>query len=158
MNEIALLGTTCRITANIASALLAKGLTVHEMVDYPEKVMLINDKLAISHLYITDQDKLRRSLKGYTHAVVAHNDDLTNVYTNNLTLKYFANVLTTARDAGIRRIVVVGSPQSEAFFVSKLRGIAELDWVFISTEGNYPIHVVHELLYPKHHRRAYRET
>ena len=158
MTEIALLGTTCRITSNIASALLSNRFFVHEMVDYPEKVMVINDRLAISHFDINNYDKLRRNLKGYTHAVVAHNDDLTNVYTNNLTLKHFANVLTTARDAGIRRIIVVGSPQSEAFFVSKLRGIAELDWVFISTEGNYPIHVVQELLYPKHHRRPYRET
>lgn len=157
MKEIALLGTTNHVFGDVLSALLQSGLSVNAMVDFPEKVMLEDTRLTITHLPVTDHARTVESLQGYHDAVLTYNDDLQDPYTNELTLKYFVDTVHAAREAGVARIIVVGSPESEAFFVSDLRRLDDIDWVFISTEGDYPSRTVSEVTDPHFHREVYTE-
>ena len=138
MKEIALLGTTNRVFGDVLGRLLAKGLDVSVMVDFPEKVMLESSRLTVSHLPLGQHEKVVELLSGFHDAVLSYNDDLQDAYTNDLTLKYFVDTVHAAREAGVARIIVVGAADSQAFFVSDLRRLDDIDWVFVSTEGDYP--------------------
>ena len=137
--------------------LLARGLSVNAMVDFPEKVMLADSRLTVTHLPVENHERVVEALEGYSDAVLAYNDDLQDAYTNELTLKYFVDTVHAAREAGVKRIIVVGSPDSQAFFVSDLRRLDDIDWVFISTENAYPQRVADEVISPRFHKEVYTE-
>lgn len=158
MKEIALLGTTGHVLGDVMGALLARGLSVNAMVDFPEKVMIEDSRLTVTHLPVTEHDRLREALEGYHDAVLTYNDDLRDEYTNDLTLRYFVDTVHAAREAGVERIIVVGSPDSEAFFVTDLRRLDDIDWVFVSTENDYPDRVADEVVDPHFHREEYQEA
>lgn len=157
MKEIALVGTNCRVFADVAGELLANGLAVNALVDFPEKLMLADDRLTVGHADVSRHDVMRESLSGYHDVVLTYNDDLQDAYTNDLTLRYFVDTVHAAREAGVARIIVVGSPDSEAFFVSDLRRLDDIDWVFISTEGAYPARVAGEIINPRFHKEVFTE-
>ena len=157
MKEIALLSTTGHVFGDILGALLARGLSVNAMVDFPEKVMVEDSRLTVTHLPVQDHDRVREALEGYHDIVLAYNDDLEDAYTNDLTLKYFIDTVHVAREAGVARVIVVGAPQSTAYFVTDLRRLDDIDWVFISTENAYPERVADELISPRFHREEYSE-
>ena len=158
MKEIALLGTVNRVQGDILGELLAQGLSVNAMVDVPEHVMLDDTRLTVTHLPVEEHDRVKEMLEGYHDAVLAYNDDLQDKYTNDLTLRYFVDTVHAAREAGVARIIVVGSPDSEAFFVSDLRRLKDIDWVFISTENDYPGRVAQEIIKPRFHSEVYTEN
>ena len=157
MKEIALLGTTSHVFGDVLGSLLAQGLSVNAMVDFPEKVMIEDSRLTVTHLPVTDHERTVEALQGYHDAVLTYSDDLQDAYTNDLTLKYFVDTVHAAREAGVARIIVVGSPQSEAFFVSDLRRLDDIDWVYISTEGDFSGRVADELVNPRFHREIFTE-
>ena len=157
MKEIALLSTTGHVFGDILGALLARGLSVNAMVDFPEKVMVEDSRLTVTHLPVQDHDRVREALEGYHDIVLAYNDDLEDAYTNDLTLKYFIDTVHAAREAGVARVIVVGAPQSTAYFVTDLRRLDDIAWVFISTENAYPERVADELISPRFHREEYSE-
>lgn len=157
MKEIALLGTTNHVFGDVLGALLAKGLTVNALVDYPEKVMLDDVRLTVQHLPVEESERVQEMLEGYHDVVLTYNDDLQDVYTNDLTHKYYSDTVNAARKAGVARLIVVGSPESEAFFAGLLRRLDDIDWVFISTEGDYPDRTAGELVAPKFHKEVFSE-
>lgn len=157
MNEIALLGTDNRVFADVLGALLERGLSVNAMVDFPEKVMLDDSRLTVTALNVANHQSVEDSLQGYADAILTYNDDLKDAYTNELTLKYFVDTVHAARQAGVDRIIVVGSPQSEAFFVTELRRLDDIDWVFVSTEGDFSRRAVDEVTAPRFHKEVYSE-
>ncbi len=157
MKEIALLGTVNHVFGDVTGALLARGESVNAMVDYPEKVMLEDTRLTVTHLPVEEHARVVEMLEGYHDVVLTYNDDLTDSYTNDLTLKYFVDTVHAAREAEVARIIVVGSPDSQAFFVSDLRRLDDIDWVFISTEGSYPERVADEIENPRFHKEIYSE-
>ncbi len=157
MKEIALTGTVNHVFGDVLGALLAEGLAVNAMVDFPEKVMLEDDRLTLTHLPLAQHESVVEAFAGYHDAVLTYNDDLQDHYTNDLTLKYFVDTVHAAREAGVARIIVVGSPDSEAFFVSDLRRLDDIDWVFVSTEGDYAGRVAREIVEPKYHREVFSE-
>lgn len=158
MKEIALIGTTGHVHADVMGALLAAGMAVNTMVDYPEKVMLEDTRLVIKHFPYYDTESAEKALTGYETVVLTYSDDLQDAYTNDLTLKTFAGTAAAARKAGAKRLIVVGSPDSEAFFVSDLRRLDDIDWVFISTEGDYAHRVADEVATPTRHKQIYAEA
>lgn len=157
MKEIALLGTTNQVFADVLGALMAKDLSVNAMVDFPERVMLNDTRLTVSHLPFGEEQQVVIALDGYDDAVLTYNDNLEDRYTNDMTLRYFVSTVTAARKAGVKRIVVIGSPVSEAFFVTELRRLDDIDWVFISTEGDFAARAVAEVSEPRCHRQVYTE-
>lgn len=157
MKEIALIGTTGRVFGDVLGALLAQGLTVNAMVDFPEKVMIEDTRLTVTHLPLGEHQKVVDALQGYHDAVLTYSDDLSDPYTNDMTLKYFVDTVTAARQAGVARVIVVGSPMSEAFFVTELRRLDDIDWVYISTENAYPERTAAEVVEPRFHREIFTE-
>ena len=158
MKEIALLGTTGHVFGDVLGTLLARGLSVNAMVDFPEKVMVEDTCLTITHLPVEDHDRVKEALEGYHDIVLAYNDDLSDAYTNDLTLKYFIDTVHAAREAGVARVIVVGSPMSTAYFVTDLRRLDDIDWVFVSTENDYPDRVADAIIKPTFHREEYKEA
>lgn len=157
MKEIALTGNVNHVSADITGKLLGVGLSVAAYVDYPERVMLDDSRLTVEGVDFHSVDSLEKALSGYTDAILTYSDDLENPYTNDLTLKTFVDSVFAARKAGVARIIVVGSPLSEAFFVTELRRLDDIDWVFISTEGDYPDRVVEQVVNPTLHKEEYKE-
>ena len=157
MKEIALTGTTCRVFGDVLGSLPAQSLSVKAMVDYPEKVMVDDSRLTITHLPVEEHDKTIDEFRGYDTAVMTYNDDLQDAYTNDIALRYFSDTLHAAREAGVKRVIVVASPDSEAFFVSDMRRLDDIDWVFISTEGDFPGRTAEEVLHPRTHKAVYSE-
>lgn len=157
MKEIALLGTINRVQGDVLGELLARGLSVNAMVDNPEHLMKEDSRLTVTHLPVEEHDRVVEALEGYSDAVLTYNDDLQDAVTNELTLKYFVDTVHAAREAGVKRIIVVGSPDSSAFFVSDLRRLDDIDWVFISTENAYPQRVADEVISPRFHKEVYTE-
>lgn len=157
MKEIALLGTTSHVFGVVLGKLLAKGLAVNAMVDFPEKVMLADSRLTVSHLPVEEHERVVEMLCGYHDVVLTYNDDLQDAYTNDLTLRYFVDTVHAAREAGVERVIVVGAADSQAFFVSDLRRLDDIDWVFISTEGDYPDRAADEVVTPRFHKEIFTE-
>lgn len=143
------------VQAEVLGALLAQGLTVNALVDLPQNVMIEDTRLTISPVDLGNHDSVRRALEGYDNVVLAYNDDLSDVRTNDATLRYFTDTVHAAREAGVKRIIVVGSPDSSAFFVSALRRLDDIDWVFVSTEGDFAGHTAAELVSPSIHSAVY---
>lgn len=146
MNEIALIGPISDVQADILGALLECDFCVNVMVAEPQKVMLNDSRLRISAINITKHNAVRAALRGYDALVLAYKDDLTDVEANDTTRRYYASTLRAAHEAGIKRIIVVGSPMSEAFFVSTLRRLRDIDGTFISTRGNFPHRTANALI------------
>ncbi len=67
MKEIALLGTNGHVMGNVLGALLARGLGVNAMVDFPEKVMRADSRLTVTHVNPADRGKTEAALQGYTN-------------------------------------------------------------------------------------------
>lgn len=158
MKEIVITGTTCHVFADVVGAMLADGLALEALVDFPERVMISDTRLTIGHLPLGNYEKVRESFSGYSTAVLTYSDNLQDRYSNELTLRHFVDTVHAAREAGVERLIVVGSPDSQAFFVSDLRRLDDIDWVFISTEGNYPGRVVSEVKNPAFHSAVYSEA
>ncbi|MDE6276546.1 MAG: SDR family oxidoreductase [Muribaculaceae bacterium] len=157
MKEIALVGTIDRIFGDVLGQLLKHEISVNAMVDEPEKLMIDNSLLTVSHLDATDAKAVKAALEGYDTAVLVYNDNLRDVRTNDLTLRSFAHTVAAAREAGVKRVIVVGSENSEAFFVTDLRRMDDIDWLFISNVGPYAKRVRKEIEKPQRHSTVYED-
>lgn len=157
MKEVALVGTVSRVFGDVLTLLLERDLIVTAMVDLPEKVMLNDDQLTVEHIDVLSEAACEEAFQGYHNVILAYDDNLGNAQHNELTLKSFVPTLTGARRAGVNRVIVVGSPDSQAFFVTELRRIDDIDWVFISTEGDFATRAANEVIEPSFHREVYAE-
>lgn len=157
MKEVALVGTACRVFSDVLTLLLERDIAVVAFVDNPEKVMLNDEQLTVSHLYPADEKAVEEALQGFHDVVLVYDDNLMNVDHNTLTLKSFVPTLTGARKSGVNRVIVVAGADSEAFLVTELKRIDDVDWVFISTEGDYATRTANEVIEPSFHREVYTE-
>lgn len=155
MKEVALTGTNCHIFADVLSALLHRGVAVHAFVTEPEHLMLEDADLVISRLDTGSRETLTHDFEGYHDVILTFNDDQTDVTSNDFTLRYYDELVNAARDAGVRRLIVVGSPEGAAFFMGDLKRRDDMDWVFISTEGDYADRAVREVVAPQFHKEEY---
>lgn len=152
MKEVALAGLSSRIYAEVLSALLHRNMAVNAMVNNPERMMLDDVNLTTTHLDVANADRLAEMFEGYHDVIMVFNDDLTDAESNDFTLHHFAEMVNAARRAGVARVVVVGSPDSSAFFMGDLKRQDDIDWIFVSTEGNYAETVADEVMQPRYHR------
>ena len=120
--------------------------------------MLDNCALTITRLDLSDRDNLRKQLDGYTDCVMVFDDDLTNAEHNDFALRRFHEMVNAATDAGVRRLIVVASPDSTSFFAQDLRRRKDIDWLYISTENAFPERVWKELVEPTQGCKIYEEA
>ena len=156
-HEVALVGANSRILGDVLGQLLKHEIAVNAMVTFPEKIRLDNSLLTVSHLDATDFKATKEALDAYPVVILAYNDDLEDKATNELTLKTFAKTVQAATEAHVKRLIVVGSENSEAFFVSDLKRNDKIDWLFISNVGPYAKRVRREILEPTRHRTVYQD-
>lgn len=157
MKEVALIGMDCRVFSDVLSSLLHRNISVNAIVPTPERVMLDNVDLTVSLLKPDDMDAMVKSLEGYTDAIMVFSDDQTDVEANNFALHNYNPMVHAAHVAGVKRLIVVGSPQAAFYFMGDLRRQNDIDWVFISTEGDFADRVAEELVSPKYHHEEYVE-
>lgn len=156
--EIALIGTDDRETGDILSRLMQHNIGVRFFTDTPEKVMVGDDSnVIVSGMDFYKHTLMEESLSGYHDAILVYNDDLSDAATNDLALKTFADTVHAARQAGVKRLIVVASPEATQYYTSTLRRLDDLDWVYISTEGDYADHAVGEIVAPSRHKEIYEE-
>ena len=156
MKEIALAGINGHILSDILSALLHRGASVNAIVTNPERLMVENTALTISHLNTQTKETLEEGFEGYNTVILAFGDNQTDKEANDFTLKYYNELVNAVREAGASRLIVVGGYNSEAFFTGDLRRHNDIDWVYISTEGDYATRAVEEALNPSRHREEYK--
>lgn len=157
MKEIALVGTNNKVFADVLSVLLARDVAVNAMVDYPEHVMVEDENLTVSRMNFYEPEAMRKAFEGYHDVVLTYDDNLLDAAHNELALKTFADTLNAARKAGVARAIVVAGRDSEAFYVTLMKRIDDIDWVFISTEGDFPDRAADELIEPSYHREIYQD-
>lgn len=155
MKEIALVGTNNKVFSSVLSALLENGETVNAMVDYPEHVMVSNAQLTVSRINYHSEEAMREMFEGYHDVVLSYDDNLQDVQHNEIALESFAKTLTAVRKAGASRVIVVAGSDSEAFFTGTMRRLDDIDWTFISTEGDFARKTAEELANARHHREVY---
>ncbi len=122
MKEVALVGRPNNVLAEVMSALHKRDVKVH---------LTLGDTFA-----------------GCKTVIMTFTDDLTDAEANAEALQEYPPMLSEAEKAGVERAIVVGSPQSAAFFESYLRRHPQLNGRFISTEGDFAGKVASEVLRP----------
>lgn len=138
MKEIALLGTAGTVFSNVLTALLHKGYSVNTIVTEPEHIMLDTTNVTVSLYDTASKATIRKALEGYNDAVIAYETDFLDAANNDFILRTYAETVNAAIEAGVKRLVVVGNKDSEAFFATELKRRSDLiDGRFISTEGCY---------------------
>lgn len=152
MKEIALLGANGPVMSHVLSHLLENGLSVNALTLFPEKVMIDNTQLTVSRFDVTSKEATTEALEGYNTVIIANETDLQNDELDNIILKYFAQTVNAARDAGVSRLIVVGAKESSGFYLNDLHRHDDIDWVFINTEGDYAARAAQEALQPRFHR------
>ena len=155
MKEIAVTGLNGHVLSEVLSYLLHKGVTVNAYVNNPERLMDTSTQLTASLLDVYDKDRLRSLFTGYDTVIMTFDDDQSNHDENSFVLENYGRMVHAAREAGVKRLVIVGSPQAEAFFIGDLKRQDEVDWTFVSTEGDFAKHATDEALTPTTHRAVY---
>lgn len=143
MKEIALAGTTGTIYNTVLSALLHDNRAVEVLVTNPEKVMLDTTNVNVARFRTATKEEIKDELTGYDTVVVAYNTDYTNAANNDFILHTYSRTVNGAIEAEVKRLIIVGAKESEAFFRGELaRHGNYIDSTFISTEGDYAKAVV----------------
>lgn len=155
MKEIALVGSLNSLYGDVLSQLLKHEISVNALVPSPEKLMIDNSLLTVTALDPEVHNDMVKALTGYKTAVFVYNDNLTDAESNRVTLKTYNDNIRAAREAGVERVLVVGSENSQAFFTTDLRRLDDIDWVFISNVGPYAKRVRKEVEKPRCHREVY---
>lgn len=137
MKRTILAGPVCNVFGDILSELLRNNIEVKALVEFPEKFMVTNDLLTVSRLDVADKKNLEASLSGYGKAVFAFDDNLENDADAMLALEHYPEMINAAIAGGVKKLVVVASPESEAFFAGHLARHTDIDAKFISTEGDF---------------------
>ena len=152
MKEIAVIGANGTVMSHVLTSLLENGLYVNALTLFPERVMVNNSQLTISRLDVASKERTRESLEGYNTVIIANETDLTNKELNEVILKYYNQTVNAAIEAGVSRLIVIGGPESSAFYMGDLKRHNEIDWVFTTTEGDFARRVTDEVLSPRYHR------
>ena len=142
MKEIALLGVNGPVLADTLTALLEHGSDVDVFTTGPERVMLDTTNVTVNHLDTSSKEETRRQLTGFDTVIIANENDLQNADLNDYILRTYSATVNAAIDAGVKRLIVVGGKDSEAFYCGELRRHKGLDYAFTTTEGDYAAAVV----------------
>lgn len=146
MKELALAGTTGPVYANVLSALLHAGRDVDAMVTDPERLMLDTTNITVQQFRTDSKADMITEFTGFSIVILAYETDFRDVNDNAFILGTYSETVNAAIEAGVKRLIVVGNKDSEAFFCGELsRHKGLIESTFISTEGDYATAVVREL-------------
>lgn len=121
MKKTALIGASGFVGSAILKELLSRGYHVEALVRNPENVKVENTRLTVKKVDVADTKALASDLKGYDTVISAYNPGWTNPDIYNLTLQNYPRIVEAAKEAGVKRFLIVGgagtlfcAPRSES--------------------------------------------
>lgn len=152
MKEIALIGSNGRVMSAVLSELLSRGLNINLFSLNPERVMLENDRLTVSRFDACNPESIRESMTGYDTVVVTNETNFEDSELYALILKCFDTTVKAIREAGVKRLIVVGAKESNAFYLGHLKRIDDIDCIYCDTEGDFSRTVADQIEKPSAHK------
>ena len=161
MKKTALIGASGFVGSTILKELLSRGYEVEALVRNPENVKVNNPHLTVKKVDVADTKALAADLKGYDTIISAYNPGWTNPNIYNLTLQNYPRILEAAKEAGVKRLLIVGGAGTlfcapglrvvdsgaipaeimggvkslGKFYLETLNNEKDIDWVFFSPAG-----------------------
>lgn len=161
MKKILLIGASGFIGSAILNEALNRGIQVTAVVRNPEKIKISNANLTVIKTDVSDAKALADIAKGVDAVISSYNPGWTNPDMYNETLKVYPQILQGTKDAGVKRLLIVGGagtlfvapgvrvidtgvlPEEimggvkslAKFFLETLMNEKEIDWIFFSPAG-----------------------
>lgn len=162
MKKTALIGASGFVGSAILNELLNRGYQVEALVRNPENVKVTAPRLTVKKVDVADTQALAEDLRGYDTVISAYNPGWTNPDIYNLTLQNYPRILEAAREAGVKRLLIVGGAGTlfcapglrvvdsgaipaeimggvkslGEFYLDTLSAEDSIDWVFFSPAGS----------------------
>jgi NAD-dependent epimerase/dehydratase len=162
MKKTALIGASGFVGSTILTELLSRGYQVEALVRNPDNVKVENPLLTVKKVDVADTEALAAALKGYDTVISAYNPGWTNPDIYNLTLQNYHRILQAAKEAGVKRLLIVGGAGTlfcapglrvvdsgaipaeimggvkslGEFYLNTLNNEKSIDWVFFSPAGS----------------------
>lgn len=112
MKKVALIGATGFVGSHLLQELLDRGYEVTALARSVEKIQIKNDKLKTIAVDVTNSGALTEVLKGNDIVLSAYNPGWTNPNIYNDFIKGSETIQQAAKDAGVKRYVVIGGAGS----------------------------------------------
>ncbi|WP_291906435.1 NAD(P)-dependent oxidoreductase [Chitinophaga sp. CB10] len=162
MANIVIIGGSGFVGSALVKEALSRGHQVKTVVRNPEKINIKDDRLEAVHGDIQNPGIVSDAVKGAEAVISAYNPGWSNPHIANETLSGYKSIIAGVKDAGVKRLLVVGGagslfikpgvtvmdsgaiPEQMLPAVKALAEVyhdllpkeKELDWVFFSPAGN----------------------
>lgn len=162
MKNVVLIGASGFVGTAILNELLNRGHKVTAIVRDAKKMTVSNPNLTIVEADVTDTDALKEAGKGKDAVISAYNPGWKNPYIYEDTLKNYPLIVESAKQAGVKRLLIVGGAGTlfyapgkmvmdaddvpaqllpgikslGEFYLNTLRKEKDIDWIFLSPAAN----------------------
>lgn len=162
MKKIVIIGASGFVGSAILNEALDRGLEVTAIVRNPDKIKISNANLTVVKADISSAADVAQYAKGADAVISAYNPGWNNPNIYEDTLKIYPEILQGVKDAGVKRIQIVGGagtlfvapgirvidsgaiPESympgvqslAEFYLNTLMNEKDIDWVFFSPAGS----------------------
>ncbi len=162
MKKIVLIGASGFVGSAILNEALNRGIKVTAIVRNPEGIKISNPDVTVVKADVSDADTVAEICQGADAVISAYNPGWTNPDIYDLTLKVYPQILAGVKNAGIKRLLIVGGAGTlfvapglrvvdsgaipaeimggvkslGEFYLNTLRNEKDIDWVFFSPAGS----------------------
>ena len=162
MKNVVLIGASGFVGTAILNELLNRGHKVTAIVRDAKKMTVSNPNLTIVEADVTDTDALKEAGKGKDAVISAYNPGWKNPNIYEETLKNYPLIVESAKQAGVKRLLIVGGAGTlfyapgkmvmdaddvpaqllpgikslGEFYLNTLRKEKDIDWIFLSPAAN----------------------
>lgn len=162
MKNVVLIGASGFVGTAILNELLNRGHKVTAIVRDTKKMSVSNPNLTIVEADVTDTDTLKEASKGKDAVISAYNPGWKNPHIYEDTLKNYPLIVESAKQAGVKRLFIVGGAGTlfyapgkmvmdaddvpaqllpgikslGEFYLNTLRKEKDIDWIFLSPAAN----------------------
>ena len=162
MKNVVLIGASGFVGTAILNELLNRGHKVTAIVRDAKKMTVSNPNLTIVEADVTDTDALKEAGKGKDAVISAYNPGWKNPHIYEDTLKNYPLIVESAKQAGVKRLLIVGGAGTlfyapgkmvmdaddvpaqllpgikslGEFYLNTLRKEKDMDWIFLSPAAN----------------------
>ncbi len=162
MKNVVLIGASGFVGTAILNELLNRGHKVTAIVRDAKKMTVSNPNLTIVEADVTNTDALKEAGKGKDAVISAYNPGWKNPHIYEDTLKNYPLIVESAKQAGVKRLLIVGGAGTlfyapgkmvmdaddvpaqllpgikslGEFYLNTLRKEKDIDWIFLSPAAN----------------------
>lgn len=162
MKNVVLIGASGFVGTAILNELLNRGHKVTAIVRDAKKMTVSNPNLTIVEADVTDTDALKEAGKGKDAVISAYNPGWKDPHIYEDTLKNYPLIVESAKQAGVKRLLIVGGAGTlfyapgkmvmdaddvpaqllpgikslGEFYLNTLRKEKDIDWIFLSPAAN----------------------